>query len=98
MYSFRDIKYGEELTFDYCCMTESSYEHVNSICLCGMMRCRGNYLELANNRTYSMLVDKNTCFLARNSLILQALEPVTKDDLDLCAEYNIKGRMLDDSP
>lgn len=21
MYSFRDIEYGEELTFDYCCMT-----------------------------------------------------------------------------
>ena len=25
MYTFKDIAYGEELTFDYCSMTESNY-------------------------------------------------------------------------
>ena len=55
-------------------------------------------MELANSRTFSQLVDKNTCFLSRNSLILQALETVTESDIKLCSDFNIKERMLADSP
>ncbi len=59
-------------------MTESNYEHTNSICLCGMKQCRGNYLQLANNKMYNNLMDNNSCFHFRNSLILKSSEPATE--------------------
>lgn len=72
MYAFKDIVYGEELTFDYCSMTESNYEHLNSICLCGMRRCRGFYLQLSNTKMFSSLMDNKNCFYTRNSTILNS--------------------------
>ena len=63
-----------------------------------MERCRGFYLSLANSRKYNQILDKSTCFLSRNSLILQALQDVTEEDIKRCNDYNIKERMLEDSP
>ena len=63
-----------------------------------MERCRGYYLSLANSRDYNQNLERNTCFLSRNSLILQALEEVTEEDLARCEAYNIKNRMLSDAP
>lgn len=54
-------------------MTESNYEHQHSICLCGTKKCRGNYLQLANNKIYNNLMDVNSCFNYRNSLMLRSL-------------------------
>ena len=65
-------------------MTESNFEHTHSICLCGMEKCRGFYLELANSRKYSQILDKSTCFLSRNSLILKGLEKVNDEDIKRC--------------
>lgn len=44
MYALRDIEFGDELTFDYCSITESEKELRNSICLCGSEFCKGYYL------------------------------------------------------
>ena len=98
MYSIKDITYGEELTFDYCSMTESSYEHTNSICLCGTKQCRGNYLQLSNNKIYNNLMDSNSCFHYRNSLMLRSLGQVTEEEMQVCANFNIKGGILTDLP
>lgn len=80
MYSFKNIVFGEELTFDYCSMTESNYEHQNSICLCGMRRCRGYYLQLSNTKMFSNLMDNKNCFFTRNSAILKASEDIKEED------------------
>ncbi len=44
MFAIKDIKYKEELTFDYCSFTESEKEHLSSICLCGDKLCKAYYL------------------------------------------------------
>ena len=46
MYAIKDIKENEELTFDYCSMTESEEEMLNSHCLCGSKYCKDYYLRL----------------------------------------------------
>jgi hypothetical protein len=98
MYAFRPIEYGEELTFDYCSMTESNYEHLNAICLCGMRKCRGNYLQLSNNKIFNNLMDSSNCFYTRNSMILRSAGEVVEEDLKRCAESNIKDGFLKDTP
>jgi hypothetical protein len=40
MFALRSIKFGEELTFDYCSMTEEISEYKKAICLCGTKKCR----------------------------------------------------------
>lgn len=98
MYAFRPISYGEELTFDYCSMTESNYEHLHSICLCGMRRCRGNYLTLSNNKIFNNLMDNRNCFFTRNSSILKSIGQITVEDLASCANHNIKEGFLVGTP
>jgi [histone H3]-lysine4 N-trimethyltransferase ATXR3 len=90
MYAFRDIVYGEELTFDYCSMTESNFEHINSICLCGMKRCRGFYLQLSNTKMFNNLMDNKNCFFTRNSAILKARAPPSPEQLAVCEKYNLR--------
>lgn len=75
-------------------MTESQYEHTHSICLCGTKQCRGNYLQLANSKVYNNLMDSNSCFHYRNSLMLNALEKVTKEDREICETWNVKKGVL----
>ena len=48
IYTSRHIKKGEELSFDYSCVTESLVEYREAICLCGKERCRGSFLSLAD--------------------------------------------------
>jgi len=50
LYAIKDIKYGEELTFDYCAQTESKEEFEKAICLCGSNQCRMHYLDFINHR------------------------------------------------
>jgi hypothetical protein len=98
MYAFRPIEYGEELTFDYCSMTESNFEHLNAICLCGMRRCRGNYLQLSNNKIFNNLMDNRSCFFTRNSSVLRSTGEVAVEELQSCASHNIKEGFLEGTP
>jgi len=45
MYALRNIRMGEELTFDYCSFTENEEEMKNSHCLCGEKICKIYYLK-----------------------------------------------------
>eukprot|EP00897_Mesotaenium_endlicherianum_P003788 jgi/Mesen1/3437/ME000194S02584 len=47
VYTLREIKPGEELTFDYNSVTESQEEYKKAVCLCGHRLCKGSYLSLA---------------------------------------------------
>lgn len=70
MYALKDIQYGEELTFDYCSVTEDLNELKKAICLCGTQKCRGNYLELIKTKECNAQIEKYHGFLKRNIIIL----------------------------
>lgn len=72
MYALRNISIGEELTFDYCSITESNLEHIQAICLCGTKVCRGHYLQLGNAKHVNYILDEHNCFLNRNSALLHS--------------------------
>ncbi len=63
MYAMKDITYGDEMSFDYSAVTESTKEYQQALCLCvniiyfqlnykifkkGTIKCRIRYLELAS--------------------------------------------------
>ena len=52
MFTLRDIKEGEELTWDYSCVTESEKEYRSAICLCGTVSCRGSFLYLGASSAF----------------------------------------------
>lgn len=55
MFANKKINYGEELTFDYCSVTDSEKELRNAICLCGDSKCKGNYLGYTRKHPHSSL-------------------------------------------
>jgi SET domain-containing protein len=44
MFATKEIKYGEELCFNYCSFTESEKEFEAAACLCGTVNCNGRFL------------------------------------------------------
>ena len=62
VYTLRHVCPGEELTFDYACVTESEKEFKTAICLCGTRNCRGSFLMFAGSRAF-MQVQKLLAFL-----------------------------------
>jgi hypothetical protein len=63
-----------------------------------MRRCRGNYLQLSNNKTFNYLMDNRNCFFTRNSAVLKSTGPVTLEELSRCAAHNIKEGFLEATP
>ena len=79
MYAQKRIRFGDELTFDYCSFTESEKEYLNSVCLCGDAQCRGYYLTCNRKHFHifqeakSLLLDNSDkCFLTWNAILLQS--------------------------
>jgi hypothetical protein len=56
---------GEELTFDYSCITESEKEFREAICLCGTRRCRGSYLYYAGSDLHMDVMTSKHTFMHR---------------------------------
>ena len=52
LFTLRDIQEGEELTWDYSCVTESEKEYRAAICLCGTSACRGSFLYYADSSAF----------------------------------------------
>lgn len=46
---------GEELTFDYMCVTDSEKEFKSAVCLCGTAHCRGSYLLQEGSKAFSVV-------------------------------------------
>ncbi|CAM6011530.1 unnamed protein product [Sphagnum balticum] len=72
VYTLRKIEFGEELTFDYCCVTESKDEHDSSVCLCGSQGCKGSYLCYTGPGAYDEVLKEYHGLLDRHNLLLQA--------------------------
>jgi hypothetical protein len=52
MFALRDIRYGDELTFDYASGTTNHHEHLNTICLCGKLNQTHHYIKYHNWRQH----------------------------------------------
>ena len=79
MYAQKNIRFGDELTFDYCSFTESEKEYQNSVCLCGSDLCRGYYLSCNRKHFHvfsdakNLLLDNSDkCFLIWNAVLLKS--------------------------
>jgi len=55
LFTTRHIAAGEELCWDYACVTESEKEFRAAVCLCGTPTCRGSFLYFANSSTFQMV-------------------------------------------
>lgn len=44
MFAYENISYGQELTFDYCSVTDNEKESKSAKCLCGHYGCKKTYL------------------------------------------------------
>lgn len=99
VYATKDIRYGEELTFDYCSVTENRFEHQKAICLCGQSNCRVFYLDLANSTEFAMVQDEHHCFLARSACLLRAgSDFISQADRATLDRFNIRSLVLDGCP
>ena len=96
MYALTDIKYLDELTFDYNSITESRDEHLNAVCLCASSICRSFYLAHALN---SSNIPAFHTFLHRISIILKASTvPLSSKDLAICEKFCIRSAVLKNCP
>ncbi|ETO04525.1 huntingtin interacting protein [Reticulomyxa filosa] len=100
VYSIRDIKCGEELSFDYNSVTEDEQEWKQAVCLCGMKSCRGYYLAYFGSDSYTDVLYKQYHVLHRTALfLLHTLQYIELEDkllplelmkLDLTNKYSLK--------
>jgi len=81
MYTTKEIKKGQELTFDYASVTESEKEYRSAICLCASKICRGSFLHYAGSGAFMHVMSRIHNLLHRNAVLLRAArEPLTQDD------------------
>jgi SET domain-containing protein len=92
MFAIRDIKFGEELTFDYNSVTESEKEFEQALCLCGTSMCQGRFLQLSSSKKYQNVIKTYHTFVDRNFLIWKASTDysLSKEDHEILDIYGFK--------
>jgi hypothetical protein len=73
MFASKDIKYGEELCFNYCSFTESEKEWEAAACLCGTVNCNGRFLQFTSDKKFMTVQKKYHTFVDRNHILFQAV-------------------------
>ena len=95
VYTNSKIECGEELCWDYSCVTESEKEFRAAICLCSSPNCRGSFLSYAGSSTFTAVMNEKHNFLHRNAMLCRACsEPLTDEDLALLSDYGIRDSAL----
>lgn len=96
MFATRDIKYGEELSFDYKSVTESQKEYDSAICLCGTYQCKGYYLHQAFSKKFGAVTKEHHTFVDRNYLIWYASTSpqITLEDREVLHRNGIRSSIL----
>ncbi len=74
MFAIKDVKFGEELCFNYCSVTESEKEFESASCLCGTEICSGRFLALASDKKYLSCMKKYHNFVDRNAILYLAIQ------------------------
>ena len=94
-YTTRHVSYGEELCWNYSCVTESEKEYRAAICLCSSTTCKGAFLDYAGSSAFTAVMNVRHNFLDRNALLIRACsEPLTSDDRARLATAGIKSAAL----
>ena len=80
--SVKPIQLGEELCFDYSCVSESNKEFQKAICLCGSPQCRGSFVSYADGKSFNQVISLAYHFLRRTRVLYEASTlPLTSDDI-----------------
>ena len=72
------VLHGEELTFDYACVTESEREFKAATCLCGTRACRGSFLGFSGSRAFMQARSLTCSSLCPQPLVLSWLSAVIR--------------------
>lgn len=95
IFTLRHVDQGEELTWDYSCVTESEKEYRAAICLCGTESCRGSFLHFAHSSAFQDVMSKKHNFLNRTALLLRACQEGFNEEDKRCLEvHGIKSFAL----
>eukprot|EP00803_Ostreobium_quekettii_P008883 evm.model.scf_335EXC.9 EVM.evm.TU.scf_335EXC.9 scf_335EXC:53090-63556(+) len=95
MFTLRHINVGEELTWDYACVTESDKEYKAAVCLCGTCSCRGSFLYYANSSVFQEIVNRDHNWLDRNAILIRScVEKPTVEDHELLRKHGLKDHAL----
>ena len=81
MYSIRSIRKGEELTFDYNAVTESTHEFALAACLCGSSKCRGSFLYLTKTKAYEEIIRDSHAPISRLGMLVRACRDEKKTSI-----------------
>ena len=94
-YTTRDIEYGEELCWNYSCVTESEKEYRAAICLCSSTRCKARFSTTLGSRAFTAVMGTRHNFCDRNAVLIRACsEKVTQDDRAALARAGVKSAAL----
>ena len=94
-YATRKIEYGEELCWNYSCVTESEKEYRAAICLCSSTTCKGAFLDFAGSSAFTAVMNRRHNFLDRNAALVRACsEPVSPEDRARLATHGVKSAAL----
>ena len=97
--SLRQIEDGEELTFDYSCVSESREEFEKATCLCGSLSCRGSFVYYSDENSFTQVLRKYYGFMRRTSTLIDVCsEPLTVDEMEYLQNRGIKGCILEGAP
>ena len=96
MFATRDIRYGEELSFDYKSVTESEKEYETAICLCGSFKWMGRFLGLSHSKKFTAIMKKSHTFLDRNYILFYAWTnpTITPEDKEILDKHGIKSSLI----
>ena len=94
-YTTRRVKFGEELCWNYSCVTESEKEYRAAICLCSSVTCKGAFLDYSGSSAFTTVMERRHDFCDRNALLIRACaEALTDDDVHALAAAGIKSAAL----
>ena len=89
--ALRAISRGEELSFDYACVSESKTEFESATCLCGSLRCRGSFVSYADGNSFMQVMAKRFPFVKRTAVLLDACDATLSEaDSARLAAHGIK--------
>ena len=107
VYASKDIKYGEELCFNYNSVTENEQEWQEAICLCGTQHCNGQYLMYAGTQLYTEVMKKKHHFLHRVANLFNAccnpndtnnINKLSDADKQILDKYSLKSCVMEGIP
>lgn len=95
----KEIKFGEELSFNYESFTESETEYAAAACLCGTGLCSGRFLNMFSTKKQEVVQKKYHDFVDRNVILFRAIElakseGITDEDETRLNKFGLRNSVL----